>query len=335
MYNLFMIEETKSEIIIYKDQAGPQLEVRFEGETAWLTQAQIAQLFGTKRPAITKHLTNIFKDGELSEKSVSSILEHTAADGKTYKVKFYNLDAVISVGYRVNSKRATQFRIWATQRLRDYILKGYAIDEKRLKEAENLKLGELTETLRLIQKAVATTRLAGYEKELFNIISDYADTWVALYQYDKGDIKLDVSKKKPRVLDYEKVARAIESLKSRLTKAGEATDIFGVQRSKELKGILGSIEQTFGGKELYKSIEEKAAHLLYFMIKDHPFVDGNKRIGSLLFILYLVENNFLYGKNGEKKINDNALTALALLVAESSPKQKDVMVKLTANLLSK
>ena len=325
----------KGEIIIYKDAEGPQIEARFESETIWLTQAQIVKLFDVKQPAVSKHLNNIFKSGELDKKSVYSILEYTAADGKIYKTGFYNLDAVISVGYRVNSKRATQFRIWATSKLRDYIIKGYAINEKRLKEADQLKLQELEQAHKLIQKALASSRLEGYERELVNIISDYTHAWVLFYQYDKDKLNLEgVSKKQPQELDYEKVKKAIERLKDRLIKNGEAGDLFGQETGHKLQAVLGAINQTFGGRQLYESREEKAAHLLYFVIKDHPFVDGNKRIGSLLFILYLVENNFLYNRRGEKKINDNALVALALLVAESDPKQKDIMVRLIVNLIT-
>src|SRR3989344_6553739 len=223
-----MAEELKSEIVIYKDERGPQIEARFEGETVWLTQAQIVKLFDVKQPAVSKHLNNIFKSGELDKKSVYSILEYTAADGKIYKTGFYNLDAVISVGYRVNSKRATQFRIWATGKLRDYIIKGYAINEKRLKEVDQLKLQELEQAHKLIQKALAGSRLEGYERELVNIISDYTHAWVLFYQYDKDTLSLEgVSKRKPRALDYEKIKKAIERLKARLVKNGETGELFG------------------------------------------------------------------------------------------------------------
>jgi len=334
VYNLVMRDKPKSEIIIYKDAEGPQIEARFEGESIWLNLSQIVQLFGRDKSVISRHLKAIFKDGELDRNSVVAKNATTAADGKVYQVEYYNLDAVISVGYRVNSKRATQFRIWATTKLRDYILRGYAINAGRLKEADQLKLQELEQAHRLVQKAIQTKRLSGYEKELMNIISDYTHAWILFYQYDKDKLSLEgVSKKKSRELDYDKVKRAIESLKVRLIQSKEAGDLFGREVSSKLQAILGNINQTFGGKELYASREEKAAHLLYFVIKDHPFVDGNKRIGSLLFLLYLVENNFLYNKSGERKINDSALVALALLVAESDPKQKDIMVRLIVNLI--
>lgn len=329
-----MDETKKGEIIIYKAQEGPELAVRFEGETVWMTQNQVAALFGTQRPAITKHLNNIFKSLELSEKSVSSVLEHTASDGKSYKVKFYNLDAIISVGYRVNSSRATQFRVWATQRLRDYIVKGYAVNEKRLKEEHDLKMKELQQTARLFQNVIEAQKAQGYEKDLLNIITDYANTWAILNLYDKGELSVaDVSKKKSTSLEYEEVKKSIEKFKSRLGTKKEAGSLFGQESGEKFKAVLGSISQTFGGKDLYPSIEEKAAHLLYFCIKDHPFADGNKRIGSLIFLIFLVQNNFLINKKGERKINDNALAALALLVAESKPGQKEIMVSLIVNLI--
>jgi prophage maintenance system killer protein/phage regulator Rha-like protein len=331
-----MKEETKGEIVIYKAASGPELKVSIKDNSIWLSQAQIAELFGTQRPAITKHLNNIYKTAELSEKAVCSIMEHTASDGKTYKVKYFNLDAVIAVGYRVNSKRATQFRIWATNRLRDYVLNGLLIDQQRIKENNQAKLKELQQALHLIQGAIETKRLAGYEKELLQIITDYANTWILLNQYDNHKLDIvNVSAKAAYRLDYEKIKKSIEQFKARLVRAKQASDIFGTEVEFKLKALLGNVEQTFGGKNLYASIEEKAAHLLYFAIKDHPFTDGNKRIGSLLFLLYLVENNYLYNKKGERKINDAALTALALLVAESKPEQKDVMVKLVVNLINR
>jgi len=333
-----MPEETKKgEIVIYKAQAGPELLVRVEDGSVFMTQDQIAVLFGTQRPAITKHLNNIFKSSELSENSVSSILEHTAQDGKVYKVKFYNLDAIISVGYRVNSKRATQFRVWATQKLKDYLLKGYAVNEKRLKEEHDLKMRELQDTAKLFHQVIENRRAEGYEKDLLKIITDYSGTWALLNKYDKGELGLEgVSKHKPAVLDYADLQKSILVFKQRLGTKKEAGDLFGQEVGEKFKAVLGNIDQTFGGKALYPSLEEKAAHLLYFLIKDHPFADGNKRIGSLVFMLYLVQNHVLYSaKTGERKINDNALAALALLVAESKPDQKQIMVNLIINLITK
>ncbi|MGE5297833.1 MAG: RhuM family protein [Acidobacteriaceae bacterium] len=330
-----MEEKTRGEIIIYKDKDGPELKVKISDETVWLTQAQIAGLFGTQRAAITKHLKNIFKSGELGEKSVSSILEHTASDNKIYKVKYYNLDAIISVGYRVNSSRATQFRVWATQKLRELLLKGFVIHEQRLKQYEG-KIRELSEAERIFRQALESRRTEGYEKDLLNIITDYLNTWSILNDYDAGNLELDkVSKKQATYLEYDKAKDAILRFKERLIQSGQASDLFGREVSNKLSAILASIKQTIASKDAYASVEEKAAHLFYFIVKDHPFVDGNKRIGCLLLLLFMIENHILYNRRGERKFNEQALAALALLVAESKPAQKDVMAKLIVNLINK
>lgn len=325
-------EAKKGEIIIYKSPTGPKLEVRLEGETIWMTQAQIASLFGTQRPTITKHFNNIFKSGELKENSVSSILEHTAADGKVYKTKFYNLDAIISVGYRVNSQHATQFRIWATKTLKEHLVKGYTLNEKRLLSTQQ-KLSELQETISFLRDKSKIELLAGQEQEVIDLLANYSKTLTLLEQYDKD--KLVIAKKgKGKFILHSKVAsEIIGELREDLTAKKEAGDLFGQEYGDKFKAILGNIRQTFNGQELYPSIEEKAAHLLYFIIKDHPFADGNKRIASFLFIYFLDRNNYLYRDSGEKKINDNALVALALLIAVSDPKDKDTMVKIVTNLL--
>lgn len=326
----------KGEISIYKTEGQPELAVIIREGTVYMTQEQISSLFGTKRPAITKHLKNIFKSSELSENSVSSILEHTAIDGKNYKVKFYNLDAIISVGYRVNSTKATQFRIWATKRLNEYLTKGFAINEKRLKEEHDVKMKELEKTAGLFQSVLESRRADGYEKDLLKIITDYAHTWALLNKYDKGELSIEgVTKKTPKNLEHVDLKDTIEIFKRRLVVKKEAGSLFGQEVGDKFKAVLGNINQTYGGKLLYPTIEERAAHLLYFLVKDHPFADGNKRIGALIFMVYLVQSNSLYSvKTGERKINDNALAALTLLVAESMPKSKDVMVKLIVNLIN-
>jgi len=332
-------EFKKGEIVIYRSKDGPELKVHLEEDTIWLTQAQIALLFGTQRPAITKHLKNIFTTGELDEKVVSSILEHTtqhgAIEGKTQtkKVKFYNLDAIISVGYRVNSKRATQFRIWATKTLKEHLVKGYTINEKRLLQAKN-RLQELQNTISFLKDKSKHELLAGHEQEILNLLANYAKTLTLLEQYDNEKLSLIKKAKSSFVLEYKDAIKVIQTIKKDLITKSEASDLFGQENGEKFQGILGNIYQTFGKKELYPSLEEKAAHLLYFIIKDHPFVDGNKRIASFLFIYFLDKNNFLYRKTGEKKINDNALTALALLIAVSDPKEKDKLIKITTNLLA-
>ncbi len=337
-----MLEETKkSEIIIYKAQEGFSVQVKFDGDTVWLTLQQIAELFGRDKSVISRHLSAIFTDGELSEKaSVAKNATVQMEGGRAVErqIEYFNLDTVISVGYRVSSKKATQFRVWATSHLRDFLVKGYAINEKRLKDAENLqvKLKDLEGAHKLMQTALESKRLAGYEKELLKIISDYANTWFVLNAYDKDDLKIqDITKKSAKVLDHSSLQKSIQAFKNRLVAKKEAGDLFGKEVGGKFQGVLGSIGQTFGGKDLYPSLEEKASHLLYFCIKDHPFADGNKRIGSLVFLLFLIENNFLMNKKGERKINDTALTALALLIAESKPSDKDAMVKLVVNLINK
>ncbi|MDP3741112.1 MAG: virulence protein RhuM/Fic/DOC family protein [bacterium] len=329
-------DQPKGEIIIYKAPEGPEIEVKLEDETVWLNQAQMAELFSKDRDTVSEHIQNVFKEAELSQNSVTRKFRVTAKDGKKYDVNYYNLDLIISVGYRVKSLRGTQFRIWATQRLRDYIIKGFAINEKRLPEAHVVKLKELKTAHKLIQQALESKRSEGYERELLKIIGDYANTWFLLLGYDEETLKIEkVSLRPSRGLVYEEVLKKLHAFRKRLKADGQATDLFGVEVSHKLASVIGSIEQTFDSKALYPSLEEKAAHLLYFVIKDHPFVDGNKRIGSLLFLLYLIENRIFYNRRGERKINDPALVALALLIAESKPQQKDMMVKLIVNLINR
>ena len=326
-------EIKKGEVIIYKSKEGSKLEVRLEENTVWLTQNQIALLFSTQRPAITKHLNNIFKSGELKENSVSSILEHTANDGKTYKTQFYNLDAIISVGYRVNSNRATQFRIWATKTLKEHLVKGYTLNEKRLLQYQN-SFQDLQETITLLQEKSKHELLVGQEQEILSLLSSYSKTLTLLEQYDKEKLKLTKKAKEKYVVQYDEARKLIDKIKKDLIAKNEASNLFGQENEDRFKAIIKNIYQTFDGKELYSSLEEKAAHILYLVIKDHPFVDGNKRIGSFLFIYYLNKNNYLYKENGEKKINDNTLTTLALLVAISVPKEKDKLIKIVTNLLA-
>jgi len=329
----------KGEIVIYQSKDGPKLNVRLVEETIWLTQEQIALLFGTQRSAITKHLKNIFNSKELDEKVVSSILEHTTKHGalkgktQTKKVKFYNLDTIISVGYRVNSKQATQFRIWATKTLKEHLVKGYTINEKRLLQAKN-QFKELQGATSFLQEKSKHELLAEQEQEIFDLLANYSRTLTLLEQHDKEKLSLIKNTKGKFILKYEEAINVIDKIKKDLITKKEASDLFGQENSDKFKGILGNIYQTFDRKELYPSLEEKSAHLLYFIIKDHPFVDGNKRIASFLFVYYLDKNNFLYRKTGEKKINDNTLTALALLIAISDPSEKDKLIKIITNLLA-
>ncbi|MCL9972414.1 MAG: virulence RhuM family protein [Candidatus Pacebacteria bacterium] len=323
-------------LVIYKSSKGAiTLKADFKHETVWATQAQIADLFAIKRPAITKHLSNIFASGELSRDSVCSILEQTAADGKKYKTLFYNLDAIISVGYRVNSKQATQFRQWATKTLREYILKGAVFNADRIKKLHGQSIMDLSKKIDFIQRTIRSRQLSQTEAEgLLSVINGYAQSWLLLERYDKGQLIAQRTKgTEKKRLAYTQVRKAIDQLAGVLREKREASEFFGSERDGTLQGILESIYQTFGGKELYASREERAAHLLYFIIKDHPFTDGNKRIGSFLFIVFLEQNGMLYRPSGEKKINDTALVALALLIAESNPNEKEQLIALVTHLL--
>jgi prophage maintenance system killer protein len=328
-------EEKKGEIVIYKSKEGPKLEVRFEEGTVWLTQNQIALLFDVKKAAISKHLKNIFNSGELKEKSTVSKMETVQIEGDrriTRDLTYYNLDMIISIGYRVNSQRATQFRIWATKTLRTHLVKGYTLNEKRLLSVRN-NFNELTETIEFLKNKARHELLVGQEQEILSLLSDYSKSLSLLEQFDKDKLPLKKKEKEKYEINYEDASTVIKKIKEGLIAKKEASQMFGQENGNQFKAILKNIYQTFGGIDLYPSLEEKAAHLLYFIIKDHPFNDGNKRIGSFLFIYYLDRNNFLYKKSGEKKINDNALTALALLIAISHPKEKEKMVKMITNLI--
>lgn len=326
-------ELNKGEVIIYKHSKNRvELRVQFKDETVWLTQAQIAFLFNVERSVITKHLRNIFKSKELDGNSVCAKIAHTASDGKIYKTQFYNLDVIISVGYRVNSQKATQFRIWATKVLKKYLLHGYAVNEKRLMEAQN-KFNQLQETINFLQKKSKAKLLRGQEKGILNLLADYAKTLSLLGKYDKNKLKAEKGRKAKFVLEYENCWNIIFELKKNLMAKKEAGDIFGNEVGGKFESVVKNLYQTFGGKELYQSIENKAAHLLYLTIKDHPFTDGNKRISSFLFVYFLDKNNYLYRETGERRINDNTLTALALLIAESNPKEKEQIIALITQLI--
>jgi prophage maintenance system killer protein len=244
-------------------------------------------------------------------------------------VAFYNLDVIISVGYRVKSPRGTQFRLWATNVLKQHLIQGYTVNQRRLAEKG---LDEMEQAIALLSRTLQRHELVTDEgKAVLEVVSRYAKSWSLLLQYDEDRLGLPKDRhgaRKP--LDYHQAQAAITALKSDLSDRGEATDLFGREREHALQSILGNLDQTFGGQDLYPSVEEKAAHLLYFVIKDHPFSDGNKRIGSFLFLLFLRENNLL----DQSGINDNGLVALALLIAESDPKQKDLLIRLTMNLLT-
>ncbi|MDX2135852.1 MAG: virulence protein RhuM/Fic/DOC family protein [Saprospiraceae bacterium] len=317
-----------SEIIIYQSPDNrATVEVKFDRETVWLNRHQLALLFNRDIKTIGKHINNVFEEGELVQNSVVAKFATTADDGKTYQVEHYNLDVIISVGYRVKSQRGTQFRQWATQRLKDYLVQGYAINQKRLAE-----LGKIAQ---LIEQSGSTDGLQlGEAKGLLEILGGYTRSFVLLNQYDSHNLPAEAFN--PNItyeIEYTEAKAAIAELKSQLMAKKEATELFGNEKDDSFSGILGSIVQTFGGQYLYPSIEEQAAHLLYFVIKNHPFSDGNKRIGAFLFVWFLEKNKHRFKASGELKINDNALTAIALLVAQSDPNEKELMVKLIGNLI--
>ncbi|HZH96714.1 MAG TPA: virulence protein RhuM/Fic/DOC family protein [Flavisolibacter sp.] len=325
--------ENKGEVLIYQTEVGKnELEVRLYNETVWLTQKQMADLFERERSVITKHIKNIFDEQELDEKSNVHFL-HIANSDKPITV--YNLNVIISTGYRVKSKRGTQFRIWATQTLKDHLVKGYTINEKRLQEQQE-KFKELHQTVEVLKSTLGNKNLSGNEAQgLLQIISTYTRSFILLNQFDSNLLTTDFSDKPlTHEIKYDEAIAAIEQLKKELIAAGEASDLFGRQREDVFSGILDSVVQTFGGEYLYPGIEEQAAHLLYFVIKNHPFADGNKRIGAFLFVWFLHLNQHLLKSGGEAKINDNALVTLALLIAQSDPANKELMIKLVINLTS-
>jgi len=320
-----------SEIVIYED-GDVSLELSVEDKTIWLDANDIATIFDVNRPAIVKHIGNIYKSKELHKETTCSILEQVAKDGKKRKKNFYNLDMIISIGYRVNSKKATNFRKWATNILNQYLIKGYALNQKKLQQQ---KLNELNKTIALIKQGLTNQELTLTEAKGFvEIVGEYAKSWALLQGYDEQSLQEVIQTKDEKfILGYDEAKEAIEALKKVLMHKGEATELFGREKAGEFKGNLLNIYQSFGGSDLLPSLEAKAANLLYYIIKGHPFNDGNKRIGAYLFILFLHKNGILYKNNGESKINDNALASIALLVAQSNPNQKEIIIKLIMNML--
>jgi len=316
------ITSGKGEIILYRAPDGrAALDVRFEEDTLWLTQKQIAELFATERSVITKHLRNIFNSGELDEKRN---VQKMHIPGSDKSVTFHNLDVILSVGYRVNSKRGTQFRIWATGVLREHLVKGYSVNERRLRE--------LNQAVRLISDLAGRHELTGDEAAgLLRVVGDYSYALELLDDYDHQRVKTGaVSTAEALFIKYDEARRIVE----RLHQEFGASSLFGQEKDESLRGALGAIHQTFDGKELYPSLEEKAAHLLYFLVKNYPFADGNKRIGAALFLLFLEKNGRLYRDDGTKRIADNALVAMTLLIAESQPADKSIITSMIVNLIN-
>jgi prophage maintenance system killer protein len=321
------------EVVIYRSADGQdQLEVHLEKDTVWLTLNQMSALFERDKSVISRHLRTIFSSGELDKEATVAKNATAQTEGGrkvSRNIEWYNLDAIISVGYRVNSRRGTQFRLWAANVLKQHLLQGFTVNQRRLAEKG---LSEMEQAVALLSRTLQRHDLVTDEgKAVLEVVGRYSRSWSLLLQYDENRLELPGERHPLRhPLDYARSSQAIIALKNDLLARGEAGELFGQERQHALQSILGNLDQTFGGQDLYPSIEEKAAHLLYFVIKDHPFSDGNKRIGSCLFLLFLGDNGLLE----DSGFNDNALVALALLIAESDPRQKDLLIRLTINLLA-
>ena len=315
------MSDKKNEIILFENQ-GVKLEVNVKDETVWLNREQIAKLFGRDIKTIGKHINNALKEELSDDDSVVAKFATTATDGKTYQVEYYNLDMILSVGYRVKSKNGIIFRKWANKVLKDYMLKGYAVNQRRLEYLEK--------TIKLIDIANRIDdRLENDDaKEILKVIGEYSRALDMLDEYDHKTLKKPDGNVDTRVITYDDCIAIINSLKYK-----EESELFGVERDKGLKAIIGNVYQSFNGQDIYNSIEEKAANLLYLVVKNHVFIDGNKRIAATLFIYFLKFYGILYNENG-KVIDNHTLTALTLLVAESNPKEKEVMIDLIMNFLT-
>lgn len=318
---------SRGDIILYSSpEGGIELDVRLEKESIWLTQKQMSLLFEKDTDTIGLHLRNIYREGELEELATtedSSVVQQEGKRTVRRKVRLYNLDAVISVGYRVNSKRGTQFRIWATKVLRDYIVQGYTVNQSRLQE--------LNRAVKLITDTAHHRAIGGDEaKALLAVIGDYGRALGLLDDYDHQRVRVPETKKRAvQPLDYDEALRIVEQLRNRFAES----DVFGVEKDKGLDAALGAIMQTFGGKDLYPSIEEKAANLLYLLVKNHAFVDGNKRIAATLFLWFLKRNDLLIQDTGEDLVSNETLVAMTLMIAESHPEERETLVRIIVHLL--
>ena len=331
-----IVANNGSSIVLYStDDGNIQLEVKLEKDTVWLTQSQMAELFGRDRSVIARHIRNIFKEGELDETLVCAKNAQPKKYGRRddyiqfAETTFYNLDVIISVGYRVKSINGTKFRIWANSILKQYLIKGYAIDQRRLDHYDDLK-----DVVRLMSRALTLQDKVseGEYSGLFSVITDYVYALDTLDRYDYQSLDIDSTTKEETFhATYENAMEAINVLKQ---KFGESR-WFANEKDESFKSSIGQIYQTFGGADLYPSVEEKAAMLLYLVVKNHSFSDGNKRIAAMLFLWFMENNGILYSKDGHKRIADNTLVALTLMIAESRTEEKDVMVKVVVNLINK
>jgi prophage maintenance system killer protein len=314
------------EILLYESEEGEMtLQVQLQNDTVWLTQAQMAELFGKERSVITKHISNAFGEGELDEESNVQKMHIAFSDKPT---SFYSLDTIISVGYRVKSKRGTQFRIWANKVLKEYLIKGFAVQEK-------LKLGQLQDlrrTVGLLANVIQAQELTADEATgLIQVVTDFAYALDILDRYDHQALTVeDISEIHVFTITYEEAIAAIRTLGSKFG----SHILFGNEKDDSFKSSIMTIYQTFDSVELYPSVEEKAAHLLYFIVKNHSFSDGNKRIAAMIFVWFLERNQMLYKPDGSKRLADNALVALTLMIAESNPAEKDMMVKVVVSLIN-
>jgi prophage maintenance system killer protein len=311
-------------IVLYQTPDGSMsLDVRLEKETLWMDAHQMARLFGRDRSVILRHIRNIYETNELDQTATCAKNAQVAADGKLRQMDLYNLDVIIGVGYRVNSLRGTQFRIWATQVLRDHLVKGYSVNAKRLKE--------LRQSLKLIGQVLERYDVTSDQaRALLHVVTDYASALDLLDDYDHQRVSIPpLEAGEARGIDHDEARAVIGELRRKFG----GSDLFGREKDQSLAGSLGAVMQSFGGSDLYPSRQEKAAHLLYFLVKNHPFVDGNKRIAAALFLWFMEKNGILYRADGTRHIADNALVAITLMIAESDPQQKDILTKMVVNLI--
>lgn len=326
--------ETDNQIMIYETGAKTvKFNLDEKTETLWATRMQMAELFDVTPQSITMHMNNVYNEGELDKERTSKeilLVQNEGGREVTRKVKVYNLDAIISVGYRVSSRKATDFRIWATNVLHKYVVDGVAVNEGRLKELSSRRLEEVSGTLTIVQRLLAQNSFSGEEaKGVLEVIANYARTFRTLKEYDEGFVKFQGKAKARKVLEAGQCVEMIDALREEM----HTGEMFGKLRGDEFEGILRTIYQTFGGEEVYPTMAEKAANLLYFIIKDHPFFDGNKRIAALLFISFLTMNGYHLTDDGEVKISDRALVAVTLMIAESEPREKGLMTAVVCKIL--
>jgi len=323
------MQNTKGQVVLYKNR----LEVRLEGETVWLTQKQMALLFNKDVRTVNEHIKNVYRERELNEKpTIRKFRIVQKEGGRTVErdIDFYNLDIIISVGYRVKSLRGTQFRIWATNILRQHLVVGYTINEKRLK-AQQGKIQELQETVRLLGNVALLEGVSDEAKGIVQIIAEYSRALSILDDFDHQRLAAPKGTKQTKYkLTYNEAKNIIDQMRLKF----KDSSLVGQEKDISFQGSIGAIYQTFDGKDVYPTVEEKSAHLLYFVTKNHSFVDGNKRIAAALFICFLQKNGILLDKDGRKRIDDNALVALTLMIAASKPSEKEIMIKVILNLLN-